>query len=172
MLMQRQKSSMLLKPPPLTMQTDQPKDKHEGGVRKKKIKWNIYWETCSSGQLLWFHLESKDSSLHPKYHRNASAEIPLGFNGRSCVKWQLHSVRTLSWQERAMLECTNAKGREKKVTHTLIQALLMLVSCTLKTSQVELPLHFLNWCFFGWQKGERGVRWEISCQNINGSSEF
>lgn len=38
MLMQRQKSSMLLKPPPLTMQTDQPKDKHEGGVRKKKIK--------------------------------------------------------------------------------------------------------------------------------------
>lgn len=119
MLMQRQKSSMLLKPPPLTMQTDQPKDKHEGGwwggdVRKKKIKWNIYWETCSSGQLLWFHLESKDSSLHPKYHRNASAEIPLGFNGRSCVKWQLHSVRTLSRQERAMLECTNAKGRGKK----------------------------------------------------------
>lgn len=88
-----------------------------GDVRKKKIKWNIYWETCSSGQLLWFHLESKDSSLHPKYHRNASAEIPLGFNGRSCVKWQLHSVRTLSRQERAMLECTNAKGREKKVTH-------------------------------------------------------
>lgn len=85
-----------------------------GDVRKKKIKWNIYWETCSSGQLLWFHLESKDSSLHPKYHRNASAEIPLGFNGRSCVKWQLHSVRTLSRQERAMLECTNAKGREKK----------------------------------------------------------
>lgn len=88
-----------------------------GDVRKKKIKWNIYWETCSSGQLLWFHLESKDSSLHPKYHRNASAEIPLGFNGRSCVKWQLHSVRTLSRQERAMLECTNAKGRGKKVTH-------------------------------------------------------
>lgn len=48
------------------------------------------------------------------------------------------------------------QGGEKKVTHTLIQALLMLVSCTLKTSQVELPLHFLKWCFFGWQKGEGG----------------
>lgn len=48
------------------------------------------------------------------------------------------------------------QGEGKKVTHTLIQALLMLVSCTLKTSQVELPLHFLNWCFFGWQKGEGG----------------
>lgn len=59
------------------------------------------------------------------------------------------------------------QGEGKKVTHTLIQALLMLVSCTLKTSQVELPLHFLNWCFFGWQKGERGGSIERSRAKIS-----